>query len=106
MEPQTKTSHEHFDLNQVRLAGVVQRAWAFGPDVLVRLALDGAAEESPNTIILCLPGGCVDGQSITLLKDDHVTASGYLVDSPFLESGQQFAERSRQDLLQSVPRPG
>ncbi len=103
MEPQTKPFNEHFDLNQVHLAGVVQRAWAFGADVLVRLALDGATEEQPNTITLCLPGGCVGGETITLLKDDHIAVSGFLVDSPYLENGFQFAERSRSDLLESVP---
>jgi len=103
LETQTKPFNEHFDLNQVHLDGAVQRAWAFGADVLVRLALDGAADAQPNTVTLCLPGGCAGGEMITLLKDDRVSVSGYLVDSPYLENGQQFAERSRSDLLQTVP---
>ena len=103
MNSQTKPFHEYFDLNQVHLVGVVQRAWAYGPDVLVRLALDGAASDPTNTVTLCLTGGCVGGEPLTLLKDDHISASGYLVDSPYLESGSQFAERSLADLLQAVP---
>jgi|GEM_PF-3307893 len=109
---QTIPFQEKFDLNQAQLAGVVQRAWSAGPDILVRLALvakpdePGAPENQPASVVLRLPQGCIGGQNITLLTGDHVLVNGYLADAPYIESGQQFAERSRKDLLEAMPALG
>jgi hypothetical protein len=106
---QTIPFQEKFDLNQVQLSGVVLRAWSAGPDILVRLALAAKPEESdapdnqPTSVVLRLPQGCVGGEAITILTGDHVLANGYLADAPYIESGQQFAERSRKDLLETLP---
>jgi len=54
--------------------------------------------------LLALPGGVVDGQPVTLMKDDLIDASGYLVELPYLETGRQFLERvDKLDLLADVP---
>jgi hypothetical protein len=95
----TTQVEEKFHLNQVRLAGAVQRIWSAGADVMIRLVTPEG-----ERFLLTLPGGAVNGQPVTLMKDDPISVAGYLVELPYLETGRQFLERvDRQDLLADIP---
>lgn len=95
----TTQSEEKFHLNQVQLSGEVQRIWSAGTDVMIRVITP-----SEERFLLDLPGGAVKGQPITLMKGDPISATGYLVELPYLETGYQFMERvDRLDLLADIP---
>ena len=90
---------EKFHLNSVRISGAVQRLWASGTDVLLRLSVhDG------ERVTLLLPNSSLDGRPLTLMKGDPISVAGYLIEMPYLETGRQFLERlGREDLLADVP---
>jgi len=90
---------EKFHLNSVHISGTIQRLWASGTDVLLRLSVhDG------ERVTLLLPNSSLDGQPLTLMKGDPISVSGYLIEMPYLETGRQFLERlGREDLLADVP---
>jgi len=95
---------EKFDLNSVRVSGNVRRIWPSGDDILLRLA--AGDEDAPTTprLTVLIPGGCVNGEPVTLMKEDWISVTGHLVEAPYTETGRQFAERSRKEsLLQDVP---
>jgi hypothetical protein len=80
--------------------------WSRDGDILVRLAIasDGDSKGEIEHITLLLPGGAVKGRPVTLMKNDRVSVCGYLVETPYQESGQLFAERARKaELLAEVP---
>ncbi len=105
MSAQASQSTERFDLNQARVTGVVQRMWSSGPDILLRLLVDGGTEEQSDRLTLMLPDGCIKGQPVTLMKGDRIMVAGHLQDAPYMETGRQFAEKSRKGgkLLEDLP---
>jgi hypothetical protein len=100
---------EKFDLNHFQISGQVQRVWSLGQDVVLRLLAAGpfqALAEGPGCrYTLLIPHGCVQGAPVTLMKGDWITAGGYLKDMPYVESGRQFAEKTRKGerLLADIP---
>jgi len=105
MSANAPQSTERFDLNQARVTGAVQRMWSSGPDILLRLLVDGGTEEQSDRLTLMLPGGCIKGQPVTMMKGDRITVAGHLQDAPYTETGRQFAEKSRKGgkLLEELP---
>ena len=105
MSVQTPQTTERFDINQARVSGAVQRVWSSGPDILLRLLVDGGGEDASDRLTLMLPGGCVHEQPVTLMKGDRIMVTGHLQDAPYTETGRQFAEKTRkgEQLLAELP---
>lgn len=90
---------EKFHLNRAQLTGAIQRIWSEPPDVLARLVTANG-----ERFLLMLPGGAVNNQPLTLMKDDLVAVEGYLIELPYQETGRQFLERAgKLDLLADTP---
>ena len=108
MSSKTQERTERFDLNQVKVSGVIQRLWSRGADILLRLAVAGRSAEHADQFTLVIPGGGLDRLSPTLMKADRISVVGHIQDFPYLETGLQFAERSRsaEKLLSAIPSLG
>ena len=100
--------NEHFDANQVALAGTITRIWARGADIYARLDARPADEDNslPTALraTLRLAGGQINGQEVTLLKGDRVRVLGYLADSTLDERLEDFLKKAgKLDWLKEMP---
>jgi hypothetical protein len=103
---------EQFDLNRVELQGSLQRIWERSGSVYFRLEISGElridTETLPPQHATCRLASDITGQvPFSLLPGDPVKVVGYLVDSPYKETLQQFLASARvPDFLSSTPDKG
>jgi len=106
----THSVSEQFDLNEVTVAGVVQKLWGRSADVYARLRISqrGVLVE-PEDALACyvtlrFADGRVGGDPITLQPGAALRVGGYLTHNWIDESLRKFLDGARaSDFLESVP---
>ena len=102
---------EQFDLNRVELEGSVQRIWERSGSIYFRLEISTQLridiKETTSQQMTCrLPSNVTNQQPFSLLPGDWIRVVGFLVDSPYIETLQQFLASARaKDFLSSAPDP-
>ena len=108
------TTPERFDVNRVEIYGQVTKIWARSSgDVFVRVMIgenlppeDDSLKGKPldTRLTLLLPMGQVNGQDLSLLKNDLLHVTGYLGDIIQWETMRDFLLKARQvSLVDRVP---
>jgi hypothetical protein len=91
-------TREHFDLNTVTVAGVVQKLWGHEGEVFARLRISRrdllVETEDAHTsyVTLRFPEGCVGGSPITLQAQSIIRVGGYLCHHWIQETLRRFLE--------------
>ena len=107
--PNSTLGGEQFDLNRVELEGSVQRIWERSGSIYFRLEISMQLRidiEPPSfQHVTCrLPSNVNNQQPFSLLSGDWIRVVGFLVDSPYIETLQQFlASAKAKDFLASAP---
>ena len=101
---------EQFDMNNVTVAGVLQKLWGRGGDVFARLRVShrGLLVEPEDVhacyVTLRFPGGSVDGKPVTLQPDARIRVNGFLTHTQIDETIRKFLEAAGEPgFLNDVP---
>ncbi len=105
-----KQIKERFDMNEIVLAGVVQKLWGRGSDVFARLRVStrGNIEEKEDSfasyINMRFPDGEVQGEPVSLSPGTLIRVIGYSTHTRYAERILKFLDAANAtDFLGKVP---
>ena len=106
----SRSRSEQFDMNNVTVAGVLQKLWGRGEDVFARLRVShrGLLVEPEDVhacyVTLRFPEGSVGGKPVTLQPNATIRVNGFLTHTQIDESIRKFLEVSGEPgFLDDVP---
>ncbi len=97
----TAKRSERFDINRCIVGGLVQKIWDYEEDIFLRLAFQPGDGEKQRYLTVRLPQGMVNGTLVSLQPGMNIRVSGYLADSPYIETLAEFLRDARKNGLLS-----
>ncbi len=97
----TAKRSERFDINRCIVGGFVQKIWDYEEDIFLRLAFLPGEGEKQRYLTVRLPQGMVNGTPVSLQPGMNIRISGYLADSPYIETLAEFLRDARKNGLLS-----